>query len=92
MHFCSESILGEIASLYDELCELQIKQGQTNPGVKTVYSAVSQRIRDCATRFGNQLATCRTHFKKQPAKGKSASKTKAKPVKTGNGKEEDDAE
>lgn len=92
LHFCSESILGEIASLYDELCELEIKQGKTNPGVKSVYSLVSQKIRDCATRFSNQQANCRTHFKKQPAKGKSAAKSKAKPVQTGNGKEEDDVE
>lgn len=87
-HFCSDSILGEIASLYDELCELEIKQGKSNPGVKNVYSAVTERIRDCATRFGNQQATCRTHFKKQPGKAKSR---KAKPVKPGDGKEEDDA-
>eukprot|EP00435_Cladocopium_sp_Y103_P033277 s2475_g8.t1 len=84
---------GELASLYDELCELEIKQGKSNPGVKSVYGAVSQKIRDCATRFSNQQANCRTHFKKQPAKSRSAAKkAAAKPVKPADSKEEDDAE
>ena len=62
---------------YNTLCELEIAQSGTNPGVKKPYQEVCQSIRDLACRFTNQVAVVKTHFKK-PAATKARAKGKAK--------------
>ena len=65
---------GEITQLYNDLCELQIQQSNKNPECKSVYKELSEKIRGACSRFTNQAAVCKTHFKKQPtakARGKS---------------------
>ena len=71
---------GEITKLYNDLCELQIKQNITNPESKNVYREIAENIKGACSRFTNQAAVCKTHFKKQPT-AKARGKAKVVPPK-----------
>ena len=73
---------------YDSLCSLELKQQGVNPGSKSPYKEVMGQIKDACVRFTNQVAICKTHFKRV----RSAAKGKAKPPPAPAPKDEEDEE
>ena len=60
---------------------MEIVQGTKNPENKSVYKEVCFKIKGACTRYTNQLAVAKTHFKKvAAAKGKSRARKDAQPV------------
>lgn len=65
--------LGDLTTLYKEICELEAAQQKVNPSLKSVYKDVADRIQNACVRFGNELSAVKTHFqkKRKPAKAKA---------------------
>ena len=81
---------GEITKLYDELCEMEIKQNSVNPELKSAYKDITQKIKNACTRHANQMAICKTHFKKAPSAKSRSAKAKAKCATVPKSEEKDD--
>ena len=86
LKFAWQPILGDIARVYETLCEMEIAQAAKNPENKGVFADVTSKIRDLCARFTNQQTKCKTHLKKRTAKAKGGAKRGARP------KREEDAD
>jgi len=59
---------------------LELKQNGVNPEQKSVYRELTDKIKMACCRYTNQMAVCKTHFKKTSAKSRAKPKAKAATV------------
>ena len=83
---------GGLGTLYAELCELERKMNQSNPGMKSCYNDIARRIREHCAQFTNLMAAAKIHLPKPAPKPRGKGRAKGKGAPPVNAKTEEEEE